>query len=556
MEDKLGFEGGGRFQFARPFFEEKRSGWKGDRGPELEAALAAAERAAEKHGTAELWVWRSERLARGSGKKAEARSLLEVFTRCKRAGVTLRSVLDDEYVKDEALIGMASKVAHKFSNDLSDAVKAGKARQRERGEDLGGHAHDGYIFVTENKQRTYYRDPEREDCIARLLALGLEDVPPLTAARTMNAEGYRTTEGHSWDRRAVEEKWSNAFYAGAVVYRRGTPDEEVNWNPTPPHPAYIDRAEFEQIEAATARRRSINKAAQGSKAKGRPPSNHMLSRLIPCPKCGRTMRCITSTYVRKSDGGRFRKLRCDEVHRATGLCDMPEIPAEPLELLIASGLRGYILDFDGWIDSVTARQGENRDGLQRELDRQLAALADVRRVEGKVSDDYAAALDRGDDARADLAVTALQRQKELAEQLETSIDDLRATVAAAPDTAPVDAMLDFWNGLRRGITTALDTENVATVNDALRDRFVAFHVSISDDGESIEVTPELPAETPAVVVWDSPEGRPAEDTPEAWAAFYRENPPTTARIVTYENGGNAAPFPVRAALSKSPASPR
>jgi DNA invertase Pin-like site-specific DNA recombinase len=554
--DVEGERDGERFYYAKPFHEEKKSGWRGDRGPELEAALVAAERAAEKHGTAELWVWKSERLARGSGKKAEARSLLEVFARCKRAGVTLRSVRDDECVRDEAYIGMASKLANKYSEDLSGAVKDGKQRQRERGEDLGGHAPDGYTFVTEDKKRTYYRDPEREACIERLLRLGLEDVPPLTAARTMNAEGYRTTKGHGWDRRAVEEKWSNAFYAGAVVYGRGTPEEVVNWNPTPPHPAYIDRAEYELIEAAMKRRRAINAAAHGDRAKGRPPVNHMLSRLIPCPKCGRTMRCITSTYVRKSDGGRSRKYRCDEVVRETGLCDMPPIPAEPLELLVAEGLRGYILNFDDWVASVTERQGVNREGLERERDRQLAELAKVKRLEGKISDDYAAAIDKGDEARADLAVATLQRQREAREQLEASIGDLEATIAESPDAAPVDAMLDFWNGLRRGISTALDTENVTTVNDALRDRFVAFHIGVSADGGEIEVTPELPAETPAVVVWDSPEGRPEADTPEAWAAFYRDNPPTTAKLVTYENGGNAAPFPVRAALSESAATPR
>src|ERR1700760_3258497 len=90
---------GERFEYAGPFSEASKSGFKRDRGPELEAALVAVRRAAAEYGTAELWVCKSDRLARGSGKKAEARSLLEVFTDLKRHGVTIRSVLDDPYVQ-------------------------------------------------------------------------------------------------------------------------------------------------------------------------------------------------------------------------------------------------------------------------------------------------------------------------------------------------------------------------------------------------------------------------------------------------------------------------
>jgi len=105
------------------------------------------------------------------------------------------------------------------------------------------------------------------------------------------------------------------------------------------------------------------------------------------------------------------------------------------------------------------------------------------------------------------------------------------------------SMLDFWNGLRKGIDAALDTGSIATVNAALRERFTAFHIAVGEDG-TIAITPELPPESPAVVVWDSPDGeRPASNDPAAWAAFYRENPPTAARLVTFDNGGEGERFP-------------
>src|SRR3954468_1445463 len=71
------------------FAEANRSGWRGSRGPQLEAAMAKAVELACEHDSVELWVWHSTRLGRGSGLKGEARSLLEVFAYLRRRGVGL-----------------------------------------------------------------------------------------------------------------------------------------------------------------------------------------------------------------------------------------------------------------------------------------------------------------------------------------------------------------------------------------------------------------------------------------------------------------------------------
>jgi Resolvase, N terminal domain len=85
---------GGRSIVAE-YAEDDRSGYKADRGPELERAMTHAVELAKDSAAVELWVWASNRLARGSGLKGEARSVLEVFAYLRRRGVTLRSVTDD-----------------------------------------------------------------------------------------------------------------------------------------------------------------------------------------------------------------------------------------------------------------------------------------------------------------------------------------------------------------------------------------------------------------------------------------------------------------------------
>ena len=65
------------------------SAWKGDRGPQLAAAMERAEQLAP----AVILVQHSDRLARGDA--LQAQHLVEVVLWAVKAGVTIRSVQDD-----------------------------------------------------------------------------------------------------------------------------------------------------------------------------------------------------------------------------------------------------------------------------------------------------------------------------------------------------------------------------------------------------------------------------------------------------------------------------
>ncbi|HWM63597.1 MAG TPA: recombinase family protein [Solirubrobacterales bacterium] len=178
---------GGRSLVAEPFSEENVSGYRRSRGPKLEAAMATAKAAAAEHGQAELWVFHSTRLARGSGRVREARALGEVFYDLRRHGVALRSAEDDPYVTDEAFIGMASKMANKYSDDLSTHVRRGKLGQFERGERLGGPVPDGYQLIRSLADGTtvneYVYDDERAPIFRRARDLALDGYAPASIAR-------------------------------------------------------------------------------------------------------------------------------------------------------------------------------------------------------------------------------------------------------------------------------------------------------------------------------------------------------------------------------------
>ena len=105
------------------YFDESVSAYKGNRGPELAAAIEHAERIG-----ASLIVQHSDRLARGDG--IQARHLAELFFFANRAGVTLRSVQDDSTFENPVLAVVMGERNMEDSRRTSMAVKVGLERRR------------------------------------------------------------------------------------------------------------------------------------------------------------------------------------------------------------------------------------------------------------------------------------------------------------------------------------------------------------------------------------------------------------------------------------------
>ncbi len=284
------------------FSDTGHSGSKRDRGPDLAAAIAAATRAADDHGQAELWANTAARFARGTGKRGEARAIGALYYDLRSQGVALRTVHDDAYVTNEEFIGFASRMAAKYSQDLSESVTRAKRRQAEKGEHLGGPMPLGYQL----RDGKVVKDPDTAPTVARIFDLAAQGVPDSALARTVNAEGFRTRKGRPFDRRAIQAIVTNSFYAARIAYGGETFDAQhkpiidaTSWDLTQSQRAGRDRSQPEQHKA------------------GRPARRHLLSGLARCGKCGGPMFAFTSQYKRK-DGARARSYQCRSYRSSDG----------------------------------------------------------------------------------------------------------------------------------------------------------------------------------------------------------------------------------------------
>jgi len=354
---------GGR-EVAAEFTDEAASAWSGDRGHGLEAALARVIEIAAEFGEAELWVWKSERLARGSGKKNEARSLLEVYTRCKRAGVVLRSVLDDAYVQDEAMIGMASKMANKYSEDLSHAIKAGKRRSRENGVPHGGKRRFGF---EPNQEGEMTPIPEELAIVERILDELLAGQSYCAIARRLAADGIATATGGNWHQRTIAQIAQNPVYVGKLRTKDGIADA--------PHDALVDAAKWEQAQIL------MEAKASQSKGRGRPSSGRHLFRkaLLRCGECGESMVPRTS---RRKGKATYEVYGCYGRQLDPANCSMPPIKRAVIDAAVYRYFEQVGLD----VDATRAQMAEARDRKLAEVHAlREQAVREQRRAEERLA---------------------------------------------------------------------------------------------------------------------------------------------------------------------------
>jgi DNA invertase Pin-like site-specific DNA recombinase len=381
---------------AGTYSEDAQSGFLGNRGPQLQAAMDAAVAASREHGKAELWVWHSSRLGRGSGKRGEARSLLRIHVDLMEEDVTLRSVDDDAMLRDE-VVSMASKMANQYSDNLSKWVAAGKDREFAKGRRTGGKVPDGLLRRghSDTNDIHYVRDPDRAPVIEESFRLALENHGDGEIARRLNAAGYRTSTGKAYYRRAVQDMLTNPTYCGRVFRRAGrrkgqptsvgtlmvTPDD-VETNVAP----LVEPADFDAVQALRVTRdRSKAGRKPGrelGKRGGRPTTRYALAKLATCGNCGARMMAETSPYKRK-DGTQARAYVCGDVKAATGTCNAPKIDAVALDAVICQNLASLFANHDEWVKRQSTGNGAEiarLDALAADLDAQVKAKA--RQVDG------------------------------------------------------------------------------------------------------------------------------------------------------------------------------
>jgi hypothetical protein len=432
-------QGDGRFIHAQ--FTDHGSGFRGNRGEDTQRAIESAKRAADEYERgAELWLFKSERIGRGSGRKNEARSVMEAFVDLRRAGVQLRSMEDDVYFTNPMLIGVADAMAHKYAEDLSSHVKRGLTYRKEvEGKPVGSIPQgyepvpmmvDGKPLMRRNKIVTERVINLKEAAIVEeIFEMADTDPKPGMIARHLTAKGLTTRpragRARPFGRESVRKILENPVYMGLNGY-----------------PQIIEPEVWQRVNDKLHRDDPVaTKQRQG----GRPGELPFPLRGIAfCGRCGAGMHTRT---LKRADGSRRRFYACQERRRGSGVCEASHIPAGVVEEHVLSHLEVFVGEVEAWLADLVAGKEDERKNHVGALERARDGLAHLHRQRDKHFASYRRMVDDDDDPLARYALEEVARiDAQIADQ-EHTIAQTQARVSEWEGAPDVDDMLDLYSEL-------------------------------------------------------------------------------------------------------------
>jgi DNA invertase Pin-like site-specific DNA recombinase len=444
MADREGWEVVGEF------FDEAFSAYHGNRGP----GLAAAKAKAIEHAPCVLVAQDADRFARGAGDAPGAADHLgELFFVLRRQRVAIWTVRSREL--DPIRAALEGERANDETERKAQAVKAGVQRSRAKGNPWG-IPRTGYRAVPKvvdgEVVRSRVIDPDEAEIVQAIFDELDTGASVGDVARTLNARGYLTRHGVTWDAKRVRSIAENPVYKGEDGH----------------HPQIIDVALWDRVAEKIAR---TDYAAMQERKGGRQPTrDFMLRKLAVCAECGEPMYSIV-------EHGR-RVYKCKAVHRCTGACYAQLIPADLAEQRIFDHFAVLIGDcMENWIGERLSERDSERSVLQRAADAERAKLAKL----DQVREQRMAELEKvGFNA---IALEVIERIDQQREAVRTDIEDAEARLAEWTAVGPDDAMAYLTRIVDQVEGRIARAEGIRELNAALRD--VLNGVVLGYDGETL-----------------------------------------------------------------------
>ena len=433
--------------------DENASAYKGDRGPELAAALEHAERI-----KGSVIVQHSDRLARGDGK--QARHLAELFFFTNRVGVTLRSVQDDSTFQNPVLAVVMGERNMEDSRRKSLAVKAGMERRRKRGLYNGGFTPYGYLHQrNKDDERVLVIDKERAPWVRYIFERYLAGRSYVEIAEELEAKGAPPPKGGSlWAHFTIRKILLNPLYTG-LIRGGGELVEGI-------HEAIIDSETWEKTAA-------LLEAKARTYKRGRPSAGKHLFRkgFLKCGICEEDMGPIT---YRDRPHPTDQIYRCQGRKRHSHTCDMNNIYRADVDSAVYAYFRDLGLDAEATRKQLVAARelalAEARHVLEEAEQETQTARARLERVKRDyIAEQLSASEWR--ELRAELEPELTDAQEEEG-RLRGQLEEAESETALSKVTA---ALLTQLSEIRAGIVKEVNgSKDAAAVRASLMRLFEGF----------------------------------------------------------------------------------
>jgi DNA invertase Pin-like site-specific DNA recombinase len=463
LEDGRHFAQSNGLEVIAEYSEADVSAYKGNRGPELAAALEHVQRIG---GT--LVVQHSDRLARGDGR--QARHLVEIALWARRTGVRIHCIQDPSTFENLVLAAAMGERNMEDSRRKSAAVAAGIARRRATGRFLGAPSFGFRLERDEHDERVLVEDPEQAPVVKRIYAQYLAGTSQFQIARALNRDGVPTQRGGPWKSEVIRSILTNPLHAG-LIRDNGILIEGR-------HRGIVPRVQWEEAQAL--RQRSALSAQRGRQSIGR----HLFRKgQLRCGACGQSMIIRTE---RNADGTKRETYRCYGHYLDLEVCSVSPQPRQ----LIDDVVYAYFRELSFEINASRRRFSEALERRIDELEGQLATLdSAVELAESRIAqikEDYLSGDLQVREWRAlrqelEPKTTALLGKREYAAAQLREAGDLLGSGSADQDLH--DRLAAVATAIAAGVEDRAGVEAVRSRLLAVFDRF-EFHYAKDTEGAS------------------------------------------------------------------------
>jgi site-specific DNA recombinase len=443
------------------YYDEGFSAYSGNRGDDLARARAHAAKAAADAGTPCMLVAQAaDRFARGAGDRpGAAEHLVEIWHALRRQDVHLRSVEDDNDLRDSASVANLGQRAMMESRRKGRAIKNGMKRRKAKGLHMGGPPKFGFDYVRDEYGRTVPELPyvvvkAEAAVVERIYRQAVAGVSQRQMEQDFDAEGVRAKRGGRMHQGTISSILADPRYMG---WMPGPDDELVRAL----HPAIVSEALWKQAQTVRAAARKSEGGKRGRQTRGR----HLLTNgHLRCGRCGGTMRPRFSVRTHNGKDYPYSRYVCVERRRKVDACTMPPIKADVVDDAVLAYFKRIGVDVEATrAEMIAATQHRiiEVQALRQQAEREHMQAADrLARVRRAFQDGHLEAED-WTEQRAELTA-----EQEAAAARVATLTQKEADVAASGALTDVEeAMLRRLADLRAAVVGDL---NEADTLDSLR----------------------------------------------------------------------------------------
>lgn len=393
-----------KWNIVKEFVDEAESARSADR-PAFQEMITEAKQKTSPFNA--ILVWKLNRFARNREDSIIYKSLL------RRKGIQVISINEqiDDTASGKLLEGLLEVIDEFYSVNLAQDTIRGMKENAMRGFLNGGRGAFGYtvskVSVNGQEKRTYAINEVEAPIVREIFKLCIQGEGTKDIAKIINKKGYRKRTGKEWRSNNVAYVLRNENYTGTIVWnvtnrngilRKKKENEDVVRVPNA-FPAIITRETFEQAQRAMAARspKLVHPRVISS--------NHLLSGLIKCAKCG-------SNFVACSaKSGKYFYFMCQGSNK--GSCKQKALSIDKFEAFLVTVLKERVLteenlkklllmvinefqvfkkEYEGKLKHLTSlieERTKRRDRLFETIETAKVALADIAPRLKELSDEIA-----------------------------------------------------------------------------------------------------------------------------------------------------------------------